>query len=73
MLHTYPRRELPKTWPRRLPYDLTSLLFIVRDTGLLGAAVDGSLQLVGVTRFSCLRLVRDRRRRPGAGKYAQWA
>ena len=73
-LSTSIQSELHNTNPHHFPgKNLTSLLFILRDPRLLGAAVDGSLRLAGITRFSCLRLVRDRRRRPGANKYARWA
>ena len=58
VVRTYPRSELHNAEPLNFPTnDLTSLLFILRDTGLLGAHVGGSLQLAGITRFSCLRLV----------------
>lgn len=68
------RSELHNTGPHHFPRkNLTYLLLILRDSGLLGAGVDGSLRLAGITRFFCLRLVRDRRRRPGANKYARWA
>lgn len=60
-------------WAPLPTYVFSPLLSIVRDPGLLEAAADGSLQLVGTARCFCLPLARHRRRRPGVGKYARWA
>ena len=73
VLRTYPRRELHKHSAPPLTYAFTLLLSIVRNTGLLEAAVDGSLQTVEIARFYYLPLACNRRRRPGVGKYARWA
>ena len=73
VLRTSPPRELHSIWPHHSPTFSPSLLSIERDTGLLGAAVNEPLLLVGSARSFGLPLARDRRGRPEVSKYVRWA